>query len=158
MPKPIYHAPCPLCGETFPKNRMKKHLQDHKERPLMFQPVRSVPKPNTKKTTKIQRAEDGVGPDFSDAVRKEIYERDGGLCVKCKSSNLDGAHHIIYKSQGGKGHAHNGVLVCLTCHDWAHLKRKGPFGEPREEGRKWFENYRITVLFPMYGITQDPYL
>lgn len=152
--------PCELCGEMIAKNWMKRHLEEHKAKPLKFEPVRAVPKITKKKMTKLEalQEEEYVGKEFSDKARKEIIERDGGLCVKCKSPEVTAIHHIIYKSQRGRGHIHNGACVCMVCHDWAHLKCVGPFGEPREEGRKWFEEWRKTHLFPLYGLKNDPYL
>lgn len=84
---------------------------------------------------------------FSPKTIQAIGERDGWLCVKCKSPYIESVpHHVIFKSQGGLGTIDNGVTICRPCHDWAHGKRKGPYGEPTAEGRKWFEDYRKKYL------------
>ena len=76
---------------------------------------------------------------FSADTIQSIYERDNGRCVRCgTSSDLEAIpHHIIYKSQLGKGTIDNGCVTCRTCHRWAHSCR---------EGREWFEQYREKNL------------
>ncbi|WP_017470652.1 HNH endonuclease [Amphibacillus jilinensis] len=76
-----------------------------------------------------------------------IFKRDNYRCVKCGNHLIDSVpHHITYRSQGGTGHKRNGVTVCRRCHDWAHHKCNGPFGEPSDQGRKWFEDWRERSL------------
>ena len=85
--------------------------------------------------------------EFSEKVKKEIFERDNWQCVACGSYYLESVpHHIVYKSQGGIGEKRNGASVCRRCHDWAHGKREGPNGEATKEGRKWFEKWGDTHL------------
>jgi len=76
---------------------------------------------------------------FSAETIRAIYERDNGACVKCgTSSDLEAVpHHIIYRSQLGKGTIDNGCVICRPCHNWAHRCR---------EGRVWFEQYREDHL------------
>jgi hypothetical protein len=82
----------------------------------------------------------GNAGKFSDKTRQIIGERDKWLCVKCGSNQIESVpHHVIFKSQGGKGTVDNGVTICLEHHRWAHKGR---------EGRVWFENYRINNLLP----------
>lgn len=76
----------------------------------------------------------GVAGAFKPKTRQAIVERDSGLCVKCKGPYSE-IHHVIFRSQGGKGTIDNGVCVCTTCHGWAHAGR---------EGREWFESYQKT--------------
>lgn len=157
--KPKPKVQCDLCGGLIAKNWMKRHLEEHKTKPLKFQPVRAVPKTSSHKvTTKLKAAaDDYVGKDFSEKTKAEIYERDKGLCVSCGSSRVAAHHHIIFKSQGGRGHVHNGCLVCQVCHDWAHGLREGPFQQPSVEGREWFEKWRVNTLLPLYSLKVDPY-
>lgn len=72
---------------------------------------------------------------FSPQTIQRIGERDGWRCVRCgASNNLESVpHHIIFKSQGGRGTEDNGVTVCRPCHDLAHSNK---------EVREWFEQYR----------------
>ena len=99
---------------------------------LANQPVRAVPKPKHKRRTPKKAARGR----FSRETRITIIERDKGFCVRC-GSLYDDIHHIIYRSQGGRGSADNGVCVCRECHEWAHSSK---------EGRKWFEDYRERYL------------
>lgn len=93
---------------------------------------------------------------FSEQTKNHIFERDGFKCVCCRrSTNLESVpHHIIFKSQGGRGERDNGVTVCRPCHDWAHGKAYGPNGEEKKDGRKWFEDYRERVLIPYYKVRE----
>lgn len=70
---------------------------------------------------------------FSEKTIKAIGERDGWRCVRCGSAYIESVpHHVVYKSQGGKGTVDNGVTICRPCHDLAHSKR---------DVREWFEQY-----------------
>lgn len=70
---------------------------------------------------------------FSPKTIRSITERDNGLCVRCGSPYIESVpHHVIYKSQMGKGTVGNGVTICRSCHDEAHSKRSV---------REWFEEY-----------------
>lgn len=81
----------------------------------------------------------GAQGKFSTKTMKEIFERDGGRCVRCGTyQNLESKpHHVIFRSQGGPGTVDNGVTVCRPCHDEAHSK---------ESVRRWFEQYRERYL------------
>lgn len=89
-----------------------------------------------------KRRKKGKSKDFSKTTKLAIFERDGFKCVKCGSHLIDSTpHHIVYKSQGGRGTGRNGATVCRRCHDWAHHKSIGPHGEPSDEGRQWFVDW-----------------
>lgn len=95
--------------------------------------------PAPKKTSYKRRVpKRGNSGKFSDKTRERIGERDEWLCVRCKSPYVESVpHHIIYKSQLGKGTVDNGVTICRPCHDEAHSK---------EDVRRWFESYREQHL------------
>src|SRR5690625_690228 len=80
-----------------------------------------------------------VQRNFTEKVKREIFERDNYCCVKCSRSwGLESVpHHIIFKSQGGTGEKRNGATVCLDCHYLAHTKRKV---------RLWFVKWRDENL------------
>ncbi|AKQ07467.1 HNH endonuclease [Bacillus phage Pavlov] len=102
-----------------------------------------VAKPNYKRS-KPTAKERGK---FSSETILNIHIRDNGKCVCCGSGRVEAVpHHVIFRSQGGTGTEDNGVLVCSPCHLWAHGRADGPNGEPFNEGRKWFENYREENL------------
>lgn len=75
--------------------------------------------------------------DFSPATRKAILERDQ-VCVRCGQRGQH-IHHITFRSSHGPNLTgkRNGCLVCIVCHNFAHSGA---------EGRKWFENWRDTIL------------
>lgn len=55
-----------------------------------------------------------------------VRKRDGGLCRACSKPGRRVAgsqvHHLVFRSQGGKHDARNGVLLCKTCHQDIHAK------------------------------------
>jgi 5-methylcytosine-specific restriction endonuclease McrA len=86
---------------------------------------------------------------FSPKTIQSITKRDNGLCVRCGSPYIESVpHHVIYKSQMGKGTVDNGATTCRRCHDWAHGKCEGPDGEPAADGRKWFESFARSAFEP----------
>lgn len=103
-----------------------------------------APKPIYKrfKPTRKQRGE------FSKETIQDIYIRDNGKCVCCKTSaDLERKpHHIYYRSQLGEGSKRNGCVICRRCHRWVHDGDPGPNGEPSAEGRKWFEDWQKEKL------------
>jgi 5-methylcytosine-specific restriction endonuclease McrA len=98
-------------------------------------PLRESPKPVYGR----KQPKRGVSGKFSPDTKQRIFERDNGQCVRCKTiANLEHTpHHILFKSQLGKGTMDNGVTICRSCHGWAHACR---------EGREWFEQYRNKYL------------
>ncbi|BAM46325.1 hypothetical protein AXY_01930 [Amphibacillus xylanus NBRC 15112] len=103
--------------------------------------------PYSKEAQLYQNRKRTKNKNFSMAVKLAIFERDRYRCVKCGSHLIDSVpHHITYKSQGGQGTKRNGATTCRRCHDWAHHKCQGPYGEPSSEGRKWFEDWRDRML------------
>ena len=48
-------------------------------------------------------------------VRREVWRRDGGVCVKCGSRRNLEYDHIVPVSKGGSNTARNIELLCETC-------------------------------------------
>lgn len=104
---------------------------------LSRQPARSVTKESQTQKNRLKPRR-GVSARFSTKTIKIIIERDGGRCVRCGSPYIESVpHHIIYRSQLGKGTVDNGCCICRPCHDLAHSSRAV---------RKWFEEYRTKYL------------
>ncbi|PPA85920.1 HNH endonuclease [Brevibacillus laterosporus] len=109
----------------------------------LFDEVRAVQKPNFKRRTKKRGDRGRISP----AVYDEVMKRDNGRCVLCGKTTWLQAHHILFKSEGGTGEAHNIALACGpvgqkgTCHWKAHHTK---------EGRQAFRDYREYVLLPYY--------
>ena len=53
--------------------------------------------------------------DIPQAVKKIVYERDGGRCIFCGAPGQPNAH-IISRAHGGLGVEENIVTVCFECH------------------------------------------
>jgi len=57
--------------------------------------------------------------------RREVFERDGHVCKKCKETEPLTVHHILEKTNGGTNEINNLVTLCEKCHVTVHkLKRK----------------------------------
>ena|SRR5690625_3277579 len=74
-----------------------------------------IPKPKHKRRVPKQSQRN----NFSRKVMQEIYERDNGQCQMCYGQGTE-IHHCKFKSQGGRGVATNGLLLCHTCHTKVH--------------------------------------
>jgi len=66
-------------------------------------------------------------PGFSEAQKREIFERDGWKCCFCGRGKPNGvdiiAHHIERRGMGSKPSANrveNGITLCLDCHRKLH--------------------------------------
>ena len=53
--------------------------------------------------------------DISPAVRREVYNRDGGRCVICGRTDVQTAHYIS-RARLGLGIPENLALLCVSCH------------------------------------------
>ena len=65
--------------------------------------------------------------DISSKVRKEVLKRDSidgcPCCIVCGKPFLNGGahlHHVVPRSQGGKGERANLVTLCFNCHEELH--------------------------------------
>ena len=70
------------------------------------------------------------------AVKKAVYDRDGGLCVYCHRPGLPEAH-FIPRSKSGLGIEENILTLCRECHDTFDNGTR----EEREERREYFRQY-----------------
>jgi 5-methylcytosine-specific restriction endonuclease McrA len=87
----------------------------------VFDEVRAVPKKLNHKRRTPKRAERGrIKPE----TYKKVFDRDGGKCVLCGLSGALECHHVVYRSQLGKGTENNLVMLCVRCHDKAHEEPK----------------------------------
>jgi 5-methylcytosine-specific restriction endonuclease McrA len=58
-------------------------------------------------------------------LRRWVFERDGGRCVRCGDSLAEGfeCHHRRLRSQLGQDVLSNLIALCSDCHGWAHGNR-----------------------------------
>lgn len=54
--------------------------------------------------------------DIPMKVKKEVFERDNGLCIICGRQGLPNSHYIR-RSKGGLGIPKNVVTMCIECHN-----------------------------------------
>ena len=50
-------------------------------------------------------------------VKKAVLERDGHVCIFCKSIYANAEAHVIPRSKGGLGVEKNIITVCRICHN-----------------------------------------
>lgn len=56
---------------------------------------------------------------LNDALKKQIFERDGNRCQNCgKEANI--IHHIFPEKRGGKNEPDNLIALCNKCHEMVH--------------------------------------
>lgn len=81
--------------------------------------------------------------DFSKKVRDRIIERDDGKCRNCGAIGSE-IHHVVFRSQGGRGVYTNGLLVCHHCHRRIHeykiLANKWVFLFEKEYGKDFYKD------------------
>jgi hypothetical protein len=82
----------------------------------------------------------------SDKLKQQVYERDGG-CVVCNAWEGK-AHHIKYKSSGGKDELDNLVYLCNIHH---HLIHHGSLRKFIDEFIEWW-GLKKTVMYLLRGI------
>lgn len=66
----------------------------------------------------LMRAEEAGGPrrePIPEAVRREVFRRDGGHCVNCGSDELLQFDHVIPVALGGASTPENLQLLCAPC-------------------------------------------
>jgi 5-methylcytosine-specific restriction endonuclease McrA len=73
-------------------------------------------------------------PEIDEELWQYVHSRDNGLCQVCSMGGFE-AHHVVYRSQGGKNKANNLILLCKRCHHKEH--------SIKPEERSFYEN-RIT--------------
>lgn len=74
-----------------------------------------VPKPIYKRRVPLN----SIRNKFNNATRAKIHERDDYRCVICGWPATI-IHHVMFKSQGGRGVVTNGATVCPRCHHNIH--------------------------------------
>jgi 5-methylcytosine-specific restriction endonuclease McrA len=52
-------------------------------------------------------------------LRQRVHKRDAGRCRVCGKAGYE-AHHVEFRSRGGKDEMANLVLVCRQCHQDIH--------------------------------------
>ena len=63
----------------------------------------------------IRKSKRAKACDITPQVRREVSERDGGICILCGKLGEPNAH-FIPRSAGGLGVAENIVTLCYGCH------------------------------------------
>ena len=78
--------------------------------------------------------------DISPAVKKAVWERDGGHCIICGRHEAAPNAHFIARSQGGLGIEQNIVTLCMDCHN----------RYDNSEARKWYRTAIRHYLMSKY--------
>lgn len=91
----------------------------------MAQPV---PKPKFKRLKPTAKQRGAISPK----VRKQLYERSGGLCERC-GRKAHHAAHITRRWKLKETTVHDLLHLCVECHYWADNTR---------EGREWLKTLK----------------
>lgn len=73
--------------------------------------------------------------DITPAVKRKVWDRDGGCCIICGNPNASPNAHYIRRSQGGLGVEQNVVTLCYKCHNALDN------GDKRQEYGNMIEGY-----------------
>lgn len=94
-----------------------------------------IPKPPSRAAEK--KAERRVSDRRWQLVRAVVLARDHFRCRHCQSPFMVDAHHIKFRSAGGKDIPSNLAALCRPCHDEIHAYRLAVSGDANES--LWFE-------------------
>ena len=74
--------------------------------------------------------------------RKEVIERNAGLCYRCLSAEIKDVHHVTYERIGHEG-PDDLIGVCRPCHEYLSAERQ--------------DDPALTVLMPLIsqGLTLE---
>lgn len=99
------------------------------------------------------------GSEIDAVTQIEVWDRDGGRCVRCKGRGQLGLHHVIPRDMGGSDEARNLVTLCRHCHDnveaetqekqhglsWGELTAQ--VTEPKQKPKyKWYRDERGFLI------------
>ena len=74
-----------------------------------------------------------MNANIENQIRKNIYRREGFACAICDNTKHLQIHHVIPRSQGGRGTPHNLVCLCMKCHALVHGTYAYPAGYITQE-------------------------
>lgn len=88
---------------------------EHKAPPIMSI---GIPKPRPRLLRK-REAKATQARQWAE-LRRRVLRRDGGKCRVCRFAKAFEAHHVVFRSLGGKDVARNLISVCRECHRDIH--------------------------------------
>lgn len=104
--KPPRRADCELCGSTFQVRTYNGKDARFCSHDCYAETLRVITYP-------LKHRASG---EFSNPMRRVIYERDGGQCCQCGTTDNLEFDHIVPMFLGGIGTVENGQLLCRPCH------------------------------------------
>ncbi|MDD1723894.1 MAG: HNH endonuclease [Methanospirillum sp.] len=85
----------------------------------------------------------GKRPKYWNMIRRFALERDGNRCQICGDEKELSVHHLVPLSDGGDSTARNLLVLCHSCHQRIHGKRKP------ENGRR--KKFHVRIRYqPLY--------
>jgi hypothetical protein len=106
--------------EVFRAQLMRQHGRQVTTREvlewLMWQ-VEPEPVPGEVSAERRAACEDKPTPSW---LRDEVFDRDGYVCVHCGRAGELHAHHLHFRSHGGRTIAANLTSACVRCHSLIH--------------------------------------
>ena len=104
------------------------------------------PKPNHKRKRPTQKKRG----EISKEQRQLTYDWFGEACTICNGYPTD-LHHLVFRSQQGRGVYRNLMPLCIPCHKRAHTERAFA-DELREMRQEAFGDHFFHDMYDLYDL------
>ena len=92
-----------------------------------------------------------AGENIPDSLRREVFERDGNQCVRCKASADLTVDHIFPRSMGGTHALTNLRTLCRSCNSARPVAGEGLVTDLARDGLKVADRDRMCAHVPAHG-------
>jgi len=129
-------------------NQAKKHMQTAECVPRGAPNSDCATLPQTSNVTAVK-----IDKPNTNTIRKQVLSRDGHCCAApgCLNKRNLSAHHVAWRTHGGKTELRNEISLCPTCHSLVHegiitVKGKAPHDIEwtRPDGKPLIINHSCT--------------
>ena len=101
---------------------------------LSQEPVRAYPKSMQTRSKPVKPSQKQMG-DISTKVDKQLKERSGGLCERCRAAQAVQRAHLIRRGKlTHKTTVNDLAHLCVPCHKWCD--------ESGKPGREWLQDFQ----------------
>ena len=87
---------------------------------LMCRKKSAAERSRRKEVLDMKKSGYSLGSKIPNAMRREVYRRDGYMCALCGDPRKLEIHHYRHRSLGGVTHPMNLITLCPYCHAVIH--------------------------------------